>query len=143
MMIAPSDPKILLLAEDDEADYKLFEMAFNEVMPETKVERVKDGFEVVNHLNRSNKKPDLVVLDLNLPGMSGIEALEKIRTLPDTEQIPIVILTTSGSPRDFEECRSLGALEVYTKPYSLEELAAIANKLCVNYLGRSLAGSSE
>ena len=69
----------------------------------------------------SDAMPDLIYLDLGLPGMPGLEVLERLRTEPTTAEVPVVILTSSDSPRDKDQAAQLGATRYFRKPSRLAE----------------------
>ena len=70
------------------------------------------------------RKPDLVIMDINLPGMSGIEALHQLRARPETAQIPVIALTAAASERDRQRGMQAGFFRYLTKPVKLDELVA-------------------
>ncbi|HET9870627.1 MAG TPA: response regulator [bacterium] len=104
---SPADPNAvrILLVEDDLADAKLtLEILKKSSLP-IEVERVKDGVEALGYLRREGpyagvKRPDLILLDLNLPRLGGLEALDRIKQDPELEPIPVLILTCSQSDQD-------------------------------------------
>ena len=69
-------------------------------------------------------RPDLILLDVMMPGMDGIEALSALRRDPDVGQVPVVFLTARVQPQEVERYRSLGSLAVIAKPFEPSELAA-------------------
>jgi len=76
------------------------------------------------------QKPDLVLMDIHLPGMNGIEALKKLRAQPETNQIPVLAFTASVMPQDRKEIMSAGFDGFVSKPVNLKEfIAAIAKAL--------------
>lgn len=73
-------------------------------------------------LTESSEPPDLVLLDISLPSLSGFEVLRAIRSTPTWEQIPVVMLTAHGRPESMAEATTLGATEYLEKPFSPEHL---------------------
>ncbi len=69
-------------------------------------------------------KPDLILLDFTLPDMTGDQILEKLRGLPATAEIPVILLTALADTADMDRCRTLGALEIIVKPFSPKTIAA-------------------
>lgn len=75
------------------------------------------------------KKPDVIIMDIVLPGMSGFQAMRKLRGAPETESIPIVVVSTKGEKVDFEWGRRQGANEYLVKPVDCGELIAAVKKV--------------
>ena len=73
-------------------------------------------------LTESSEPPDLVLLDISLPSLSGFEVLRAIRSTPTWEQIPVVMLTANGRPESMAEATTLGATEYLKKPFTPEHL---------------------
>jgi CheY-like chemotaxis protein len=130
------DPKgsfNILMADDDEDDFLLIQEAFKESGFGNPLYFVQDGDELMAFLHRKGKyldpvqspRPDLILLDLNMPKMSGREALKEIKNDPQLRAIPIVIITTSHDKRDKLLGRQLGVCAFVTKPDSFEELVEI------------------
>lgn len=128
----------LLIANDDEDTRFLVEEALREVHLVIRREFVENGEEVLDYLYRRGQyasssnwqRPDLILLDLNMPKLDGREALTSIRSDPQLQQIPIVILTTSHSSGDILLCYSLGANSFISKPVTFEGLVEVMNTLC-------------
>jgi CheY-like chemotaxis protein len=70
-----------------------------------------------------SEKPDLILLDVMMPRMNGFEACQRLKTIPETAHIPIVMLTARGDPSAKERGENAGALEYLTKPFSPQKLA--------------------
>jgi DNA-binding response OmpR family regulator len=85
----------------------------------------EDGYESLELARK--KRPDLVILDLMMPGLNGLEVLAHIRSDPALERIPVIVLT--AQPESSERAAELGADEVIVKPFSPQELAATARSL--------------
>src|SRR3954454_16413101 len=97
----------LLLVEDNPADARLTRDALREVHPQLRVHLVQDGAAALSFLRREPPyseapRPDLVLLDLNLPGKDGRDVLQEVRQSPALAMIPIVVLTTSISQADVD-----------------------------------------
>lgn len=118
----------IIIAEDDDDDYSLIEEAFKETEVPHRLFRVKDGEQLLDGLLESEKVfgaviyPTLVLLDLNMPRMGGIEALSKIKSNPLLRKIPVVVLTTSKADEDIARTYDLGVNSFLQKPTSFEEL---------------------
>jgi CheY-like chemotaxis protein len=112
----------ILLAEDNPADVYLIQEAFREHDIECTIRTAVDG----------RDDPDLIILDLNLPCHDGLEILQKLKSNEHTSQVPVVVLTSSDSPRDRAMATQLGATRYVRKPSNLEqflELGAIFKQL--------------
>ena len=86
-----------------------------------------DGATAVNAVSRA--KPDVVVLDVMLPGKSGYDILRELRANPDTEGLPIMMLTARGQVKDRERAESFGVSHFMTKPFSNREVLDTLNSL--------------
>jgi len=73
--------------------------------------------------------PDVIILDINLPGMSGLDALRKLKEWPETTRIPVIALTAAASERDRVRGEQAGFFRYLTKPVKLNELEAALNML--------------
>ena len=123
-----SSPARVLLAEDD-ADHAFFtERAFREAHGgEVEMHTVPDGAEALDYLHQRGKyagakRPNLIVLDLKMPKVNGLEVLEHIKTDAGLRDIPTVVLTSSDRPEDVKDSYSGGANSYVTKPASLTGL---------------------
>jgi CheY-like chemotaxis protein len=116
----------ILLAEDNPADVYLIREALQEHNVDCTVRVAADGKDVLALLlgdgpPAGNLPPDLIILDLNLPRHDGIEILQRIRAAGRTSQIPVVVLTSSDSPRDRLVANQLGATRYVRKPSNLQQ----------------------
>ena len=116
----------ILLVEDSPADIVLTREVLEESRILMNLEVVEDGQAALDHLARSTvdesiPKPDLILLDLNLPKRNGFEVLEEIKTDPDLRRIPVVVLTTSDEEADVLESYNLHANGYITKPIDFEQ----------------------
>jgi CheY-like chemotaxis protein len=117
-------PHAILLVEDNPADVKITQRALRESSLPVDLIVVRDGAEAVEYLLRQGahaddadwRCPDLVLLDLNLPGMSGREFLQRVRATPALRTVPVVVLTTSRRQEDVEEVYAAGANTYVEKP---------------------------
>ncbi len=115
------DSRPILLAEDDFVDAKTIKRAFEELKIRNKLVHVTNGEEALNYLRNSrNKKPCVILLDLNMPKMDGIEFLRAIKPDKNLKQIPAVVLTVSSQEHDIVESFNLGVAGYITKPASYE-----------------------
>jgi CheY-like chemotaxis protein len=122
-------PAITLLAEDDSADVDLTRRALKECKIRTELYVVNDGEEFLDYLyhrgeyedSSTSPRPDLILLDLNMPKIDGRQALETMRSDPNLPRIPVVVLTTSQEPRDISRSYELGCNSYISKPPSGKE----------------------
>jgi len=120
----------ILYAEDDLDDLFMIRQAFEQFDGATTLLHASNGFEALEQLNKEkvNKHlPCLIILDINMPGMNGREALIRIRQSEDFREIPVVLFTTSSSELDKAFARKWGA-EFITKPLVYSELEQLAKR---------------
>ena len=128
------EPIRILLVDDDLADVRLTQEALKEhkVFCETAV--VQDGVDALAYLRREGQygsvsRPDIILLDLNMPRKDGREVLEEIKADPQLRRIPVVILTTSQADQDVLHSYDLGANCYITKPVDLGQLTAVVQAI--------------
>ncbi len=120
-----SAPFDILLVEDDPADAGLAKRALREGRILCRVSHVRDGVEAMEFLRRTDQfvgapRPDLILLDLNMPRMDGRAVLQELKADPELKTIPVVILTTSDVDRDVNASYLLGANSFITKPMDMD-----------------------
>jgi len=128
---------LIILADDDPEDIFLIQNAFNENLFEGEIRFVNNGEELLDYLNTRGRyndttlypKPDLILLDLNMPRMDGREALAEIKRDVKLRSLPIVIFTTSNNEEDVIRSYELGANSYITKPMTFEGLIKITDAL--------------
>ncbi|CAA7623275.1 Response regulator rcp1 [Candidatus Terasakiella magnetica] len=133
-MVSEKSSHDVLLVEDDPGDAGLVRIAIRRSRHTCRLHHVKDGDEAMAFLRRNGghheaPRPDLVLLDLNLPGRSGHEVLEEIRSDLGLRTIPVVILSTSGAERDIKKAYSLGASSYVSKPMDVEAFTAAIHSI--------------
>lgn len=112
----------LLLVEDDLGDAGLVKIALRRGQFDVRLHHVKDGDDALAFLrDRESPRPHLVLLDLNLPGRSGHEVLEEIKSDAELKTIPVVVLSTSEAQRDVVKAYFLGANSFVSKPMDVED----------------------
>ncbi len=120
----------VLIVEDNAGDAFMIEEMLNELKMELRIMVVEDGVEAMTLLqNKENIVPDLVILDLNLPGMDGFEILELMKGSDEMRKIPVIVQTGSLRSEDEIRARSMGAIDYYIKPSTFEEIQRIADRL--------------
>ncbi len=123
-------PIEILLVEDNPGDVRLTQEAFKEGKVRNDLSVVEDGLEAMAYLRREDKyadapRPDLILLDLNLPRMDGRMVLAQIKEDPNTKSIPVIILTTSKAEEDIIRTYNLHANCFITKPVDLEQFIRV------------------
>lgn len=128
-------PLVILLVEDDLADQKLIKISLRNEKIANDLYTVQTGEEGMDFLYRRGKysagtpQPDLILLDLNMPGMGGKEFLRQIKEDERVKQIPVVILTTSEAEKDIIDSYKLQASGYVHKPVTLEEFKQAMKQL--------------
>jgi two-component system response regulator len=106
--------RTILWAEDDRQDQQLIQAALEGPTPGPRIVFVEDGVAVLEAVGRD--LPDLVVLDLKMPRMGGLEALRRLRAEPATRHVPVIVFSSGSLPNEIAQCRQLGVLDVVQKP---------------------------
>jgi len=124
----------ILLADDDADDRLLVQEAFEENHLLNVMDTVEDGEELMDYLYRRGKyneatRPSMILLDLNMPRKSGLEALREIRADADLKSIPVVVLTTSKAEEDIIRSYELGVNSFIVKPVTFESLVELVRTL--------------
>lgn len=112
----------IFVVDDDEDDQFLLRQVLTQHTPEASIRVLNDGEELLTALAGEQPLPDLVLLDLNMPRMSGLEALRHLRAEQTYDGLPIVILTTSDSAYDRQQAQALKANAYLVKPGTLEQM---------------------
>lgn len=134
----------ILLVEDEENDATLVKMAFKRNNIPNPIQWARDGLEAIAYLNGEGAYadrgrypfPEVLILDLKMPRMSGFELLSWVREHPEYRVIPTIIMTSSRHDLDIEKAYNLGANTYMIKPSSFEELAKLV-KLAHDYWAAS------
>jgi chemotaxis family two-component system response regulator Rcp1 len=127
-------PIEILMVEDNPGDIRLTMEALKEGKVRNHLHTVGDGEEALAFLHRKGKyakspRPDLILLDLNLPKKTGREVLEEIKEDPDLKRIPVVILTVSEAEQDILKSYNLHANCYITKPVDLERFIEVVKSI--------------
>ena len=123
--LASHRPARVLLVEDNEADVRLTREALREAGDDVRLSTVADGEQALAFLRRQGgfaeaPRPDLVLLDLNLPRKNGLEVLDELRADPALVQLPVIVLTSSAARPDVEAAYACGANAFVVKPHELD-----------------------
>ena len=127
-------PVNILLIEDNPGDVRLTREALKEGKVLNNLADVADGVEAMAYLRREGQhkeatRPDLILLDLNLPRKDGREVLAEIKGDPDLRRIPVVVLTTSSAEQDILKAYDLHANCYITKPVNLEQFIIVVKSI--------------
>jgi len=128
---------VVLLVEDDPEDQWAAKAAFSKLSLKHTLRVVDNGQSAVDYLFRreeyadpaSSPRPDLILLDLNLPGKNGLEVLRQVKSDADLRRIPIVVLTTSSQEEDVVATYDSGVNSFLTKPVDFEQLLEVIGGL--------------
>lgn len=137
---AIGDTHAILMADDDDDDVFITRRAFREADIRNPFHRVSDGTELLDYLLRRGEytdapRPGLILLDLNMPGMDGREALTRIKSDPDLRRIPLVVFTTSQDGGDIDDCYDRGANSYITKPVGMSQMVQTARTIQSYWFG--------
>lgn len=124
----------ILLVEDNPADARLIEEVFKDTNVKNRIFVVKDGVEAMDFLYNENNyvdapKPEIILLDLNLPRKDGREVLKEVKANEDLKSIPIVILTTSSAKEDVIRTYNNHANCYITKPVDFDQFLQVINAI--------------
>lgn len=135
-MANPEEQQLaILIADDNPGDRTLIETAFKESGIKHRLYFAEDGQELINYMNEShvysdvNKSHWLVVLDLKMPRLNGMDTLKIIKGDRRFKQIPVVVLTSSGLDKDINDSYQLGANSFFTKPNDYKGFLELAKLL--------------
>jgi CheY-like chemotaxis protein len=128
-------PKRILLAEDDPRDQELTIMALSEYRLVNEILVVSDGVEALDYLHRRGRfadvppgNPAILLLDLKMPKVDGLEVLREIRQTPELRLLPVVMLTSSKEEADIAESYNLGASAYVVKPVDFHDFVDAVKK---------------
>jgi two-component system response regulator len=132
--------KMILLVEDNDDDAELTLRAISKHGLASKVIRARDGIEALELLHGPNPiKPDLALVDLNMPRLDGIGLVRKVRAQASTRSLPMVILTSSNEDRDVIESYRLGANSYVRKPVDFVQFSDAVKALGLYWLELNIA----
>jgi CheY-like chemotaxis protein len=145
-----SNPKIILVADDDENDVFFLRRAFAKSGLLHTIIHVSDGQKAVQYLlgegiyadRKGNPFPDLLLLDLKMPGTDGFDVLAMVRSLPQLD-LPIVVFSTSALMVDIQTAKKLGALDYMAKPVDQDEMIKVALTLHERWLSGPSPAKSD
>ncbi len=143
--------RVILLVEDNPADIRITERALRASPLAAELRVARDGQEAVEYLLRQGKNaddpswrpPDLILLDLNLPLLTGREVLERIRATPTLRTVPVVVLTTSRRQEDIQESYAAGANTYIEKPQDFARFVEVLQLIQRYWLEAALLPSGD
>jgi len=127
----------ILLVEDNPRDIKLALHAFEKHKIANRIHVTRDGAEALDYLfctgayseRNEEERPKVVLLDLKLPLVDGIEVLTRIRSDPRTKTLPVVVMTSSREDPDIQRCYALGVNSYIVKPLDFDQFSEVARSL--------------
>lgn len=119
----------VLLIEDNPGDIELIKAGFEDAKMFVDLEVIEDGQEALDYFTREEKVPDLVLLDINLPKVSGIEILKEMRKFERYQTIPVVVLTSSEAEEDIARSYTEGANSYVSKPVDFEKFMKVVQSI--------------
>ncbi|MDJ0658523.1 MAG: response regulator [Crocosphaera sp.] len=125
----------MLLVEDDPNDIELIQLALENYHFVNQMDIVEDGEQALQYLfgingnNPRQQLPRLILLDLKLPRINGVQVLEAIRRDPHTKNIAVVVMTSSAEDRDIQACYNLGVNSYIIKPFDFQQFIEIARQV--------------
>lgn len=132
----PTEPLVIVLAEDDEGHANLVQRNLARSGIANEIVHVTDGQEALDYVRREGRYAHrtqtlalLLLLDINMPRMDGVEVLRQIKGNNSTEQIPVIMLTTTDDPREIERCYKLGCSVYLVKPVEYEAFVEAVHRL--------------
>jgi len=134
--------KMILLVEDNASDEKLALLAFRRCGVPCEIVVARDGAEALDFVFATGKyrdrdpvlRPAVILLDLKLPRIGGLDVLRRIRAAPETQLLPVVILTASGQDEDLARAYSLGVNAYLRKPVDFSEFSEAAKAVATFWL---------
>lgn len=124
------DAQHILLVDDSTDDFEATKRAFSKVHLANPIKHVLSGEAALAYLrSKTEARPGLILLDLNMPGLDGRKTLEVIKRSPQLKNIPVVVLTTSDDERDINACYELGANTYVQKPVDFDGLISAVKRL--------------
>ena len=129
---------VVLLVEDNPADVIMIREAFEQSLTPIQLYVVSNGEQAIKFVRRTDTdalRPSLILLDLNLPIRNGLDVLAELKSDTEFLSIPIVVLTTSQSPNDIQQCYSLHANAYIIKPPDFDGYADVIKQVATCFLG--------
>ena len=125
----PQSVQHICMADDDPDDYYLFETALKEVNDSVKLTWFNTCDGLLEFLKSSDDLPDIIVLDMNMPGNNGNACLLSLKTEARLHHIPVIIYSTSGTPGIIKKAQESGAFNYYVKPHSIQHIKELIKEI--------------
>lgn len=122
-------PIEILLIEDNPGDIELTRVGFEDARVANNLSVIDDGQKALEFFERGEDFPDIVLLDLNLPKVDGLEILQKIRSCTMSKDIPVIMLTSSDAESDIKKCYAEKANSYITKPVDFDKFYQVIKSL--------------
>ena len=132
-----SDERVdIVIVEDDPSDAELITRVFRKHNMVNKIVLLKDGAEALDFFfgRDARENPKVILLDLKLPKVNGVEVLQRLKSNERTKDVPVVVLTSSAESRDIRDAYDLGVNSYVTKPIRFEEFASAVAELRLYWL---------
>lgn len=113
-----------ILVVDDEKEI----VEFSKNRLEKEGYEIRTAYDGAQTLERAKERPDLILLDIAMPGMDGLEVLRKLKKNTDTQHIPVIMVTAHGDSKLIFETQTLGAMDYIIKPFELKDLLELINR---------------
>ncbi|KAF2507098.1 response regulator [Flavobacterium zhairuonense] len=128
------DELLIFYTDDDEDDLSLFADAVESLSKDIVLQTYSGGEKLLNAIAHSPPKPNVIFLDLNMPGKNGFDVLNELKGSEENSDIPVVIFSTSNEPSIIEKCLTLGANYFITKPVLMKDIIkSIEHSLTINW----------
>ena len=131
-----AEPILIVLVEDDDGHADLVERNLKRAGLANGIHRLRDGQEAIDYVQgkgaysgRTANQPTLLLLDIKMPRVDGVEVLRQLKSDPQTALIPIIMLTTTDDPREIQRCYELGCSVYITKPVDYQAFVEAINRL--------------
>ena len=130
------DEVVVLIVEDDDGHARLIEKNLRRANIKNEMLRFRDGQQILDFLfcrgearKREQSTPYLLLLDINIPRMDGLEVLRQVKQDEELRKVPVIMLTTTDDPREIEVSHSLGCSHYIVKPVKYDKFAAVLTQL--------------
>ncbi len=123
------------VVDDDINDQLFIKAAFNSIRPDIPITTLDDGEALLSRMAKTNSLPKVVLLDINMPRVNGLDTLQKIRSNQNYDDLTVVVLTSSSSATngDRRKALALGADQFYTKPTTYQDLINLIKTITLNW----------